>query len=168
MWVVARGCGRSLALDGRVGLEPLCVQSAKLRDGLGVVGVHDSIAEHVHGVHVGYEPVDERVGREFLCERVEHVSVHALALDGLLLPQALEVVGAEGELLQGDDLVLAKFIVVDFALELDSVNKPFLAAAAGGAFVEVSEEKVAGLLSVELVGNVEKEHLTGLGRVIYH
>jgi hypothetical protein len=129
--------------------------------------MHSSIAEHVDGVHIRDEPVGERVSREFLRKCVEHVSVHALALDRLLLPQALEVVCAEGELLQRDDLVLAKFIVVYLALELVSVDEPLLAAAAGGAFVEVLEEQVSGLLSVELVGNVQKEHLTGFSRVVY-
>ena len=88
-------------------------------------------------------------------------------MDGLLLPQALEVVCAEGELLQRDELVLTKFVVIYLALELVSVDETLLAAAAGGAFVEVVEEQVSGLLPVELVGNVEEEHLAGLGRVVY-
>ena len=89
------------------------------------------------------------------------------SMDGLLLPQALEVVCAEGELLQRDELVLTKFVVIYLALELVSVDETLLAAAAGGAFVEVVEEQVSGLLPVELVGNVEEEHLAGLGRVVY-
>ena len=104
--------------------------------------MHNPVAEHVHSVHVGDELVDEWVERKFLRKRIEHVAIHPLALDRLLLPEALEVVGGDGELLESDGLVLADHVVVNLALELVCVNDALLAAATAGALFEVVEEQV--------------------------
>ena len=105
--------------------------------------MHDAIVENVDGVHVADEILDEGIVRKFLHEGLEHVAAHALALDRLLLPEAPEVIGGEGELLEGDGLILANLVVVNLALELVRVDDALLAAAAAGALIEVVVEQVA-------------------------
>ena len=81
-----------------------------------------------------------------------------LPSSGLPQPQPLEILRAEGQLLDRDGLALAKLVAVDLPLDVVSVHQAALVGAVG-TLLEKLEQRVARLIVLEHVTDREEERL---------
>ena len=157
-WAANQGSGGADTFHRRVSLEIIGVQRAQALAHLGELGVHRAARHDVHTFDDRQQVGVKRFLGQLGGPLVEHVATDALPGRWLPLPEPLELLRAEGDLLDCDRLALAELVIVYLPLNVVRVHQAALVGAVG-TLLEVLEQLVPRLGVLEQVGNREQERL---------